>query len=176
MALTDLQIRRTTTPGKYADAHGLFLQVAPTGGKYWRYAYRFDGKQKGLALGTYPDISLAKAREWHQDARTQLAQGIDPGAHKQAVKARKANTFEALAADWLSRQTLKDITRDKLKLWHNPQELPSGGVYHKRRSTSNRAMNEADRADYTTKALALWSRWSGIDVTTLRDEAERQAA
>lgn len=117
MALTDLQIRRTTTPGKYADAHGLFLQVAPTGGKYWRYAYRFDGKQKGLALGTYPDISLAKAREWHQDARTQLAQGIDPGAHKQAVKARKANTFEALAADWLSRQTLKDITRDKLSLW-----------------------------------------------------------
>ena len=117
MALTDLQIRRTTTPGKYADAHGLLLQVAPSGGKYWRYAYRFDGKQKGLALGTYPDISLAKAREWHQDARTQLAQGIDPGAHKQAVKARKANTFEALAADWLSRQTLKDITRDKLSLW-----------------------------------------------------------
>ena len=117
MALSDLQIRRTVTPGKYADAHGLFLQVAPTGGKYWRYAYRFDGKQKGLALGTYPDISLAKAREWHQEARTQLAQGVDPGAHKQAVKARKANTFEALAADWLSRQTLKDVTRDKLNLW-----------------------------------------------------------
>ena len=117
MALSDLQIRRTVTPGKYADAHGLFLQVAPTGGKYWRYAYRFGGKQKGLALGTYPDISLAKAREWHQEARTQLAQGVDPGAHKQEVKARKANTFEALAADWLGRQTLKDITRDKLSLW-----------------------------------------------------------
>jgi integrase len=117
MALTDLQIRRTGKPGKYTDGRGLFLQVAPTGGKYWRYAYRFGGKQKTLALGIYPDIGLAKARERHQEARTQLAQDIDPSAHKQAVKARKANTFEALAADWLGRQTLKDITRDKLSLW-----------------------------------------------------------
>lgn len=117
MALTDIQIRRTDTPGKYADGRGLFLQVAPNGGKYWRYAYRFGEKQKTLALGIYPDIGLAKAREWHQEARTQLAQGIDPSAHKQTVKARKANTFEALAADWLGRQTLKDITRSKLSLW-----------------------------------------------------------
>lgn len=117
MALSDLQIRRTVTTGKYTDGRGLFLQVAPNGGKYWRYAYRFGGKQKTLALGIYPDIGLAKARERHQEARTQLAQDIDPSAHKQAVKARKANTFEALAADWLGRQTLKDITRDKLSLW-----------------------------------------------------------
>jgi len=117
MALSDIQIRRTDKPGKYADGRGLFLQVAPNGGKYWRYAYRFGEKQKTLALGIYPDIGLAKAREWHQEARTQLAQGIDPSAHKQAVKARKANTFEALAADWLGRQTLKDITRAKLSLW-----------------------------------------------------------
>jgi integrase len=117
MALTDIQIRRTDKPGKYTDGRGLFLQVAPTGGKYWRYAYRFGGKQKTLALGIYPDICLAKARERHQEARTQLAQDIDPSAHKQSVKARKANTFDALAADWLGRQTLKDITRDKLSLW-----------------------------------------------------------
>lgn len=117
MALTDIQIRRTGKPGKYTDGRGLFLQIAPTGGKYWRYAYRFGGKQKTLALGIYPDIGLAKARERHQEARTQLAQDIDPSAHKQAVKARKANTFEALAADWLGRQALKDITRDKLSLW-----------------------------------------------------------
>lgn len=117
MALSDIQIRRTNKPGKYADGRGLFLQVAPNGGKYWRYAYRFGEKQKTLALGTYPDIGLAKAREWHQEARTRLAQGVDPSAHKQTVKARKANTFEALAADWLARQTLKDITHDKLSLW-----------------------------------------------------------
>ena len=117
MALTDLQIRRNNTPGKYTDGRGLFLQVAQNGSKYWRYAYRFDEKQKTLALGIYPDIGVATARERHQEARTQLAQGVDPSAHKQAVKARKANTFQALAADWLSRQIHKDITRDKLSLW-----------------------------------------------------------
>ena len=78
MALTELSVRRTNKIGKHADGHGLNLQVAPTGGKYWRYAYRFDGKQKTLALGTYPDISLAKARERHQEARTQLALGLTP--------------------------------------------------------------------------------------------------
>ena len=117
MALTELSVRRTNKIGKHADGHGLYLQIAPTGGKYWRYAYRFDGKQKTLALGTYPDISLTKARELHQDARTQLALGIDPGAYKQLAKAQTANTFEELAAEWLSRQALKDETRKKLALW-----------------------------------------------------------
>jgi integrase len=117
MALTELSVRRTNKIGKHADGHGLYLQVAPTSGKYWRYAYRFDRKQKTLALGTYPDISLAKARERHQEARTQLAVGIDPGAYKQLVKAETANTFGELAAEWLNRQTLKKITRDKLALW-----------------------------------------------------------
>lgn len=76
----------------------------------------------------------------------------------------------------LDEDDLHDITRDKLKLWHPPVTLPSGETYRKRRSTSNRAMNEAERADYTTRALALWSTWTGIDAATLRHEAERQAA
>jgi predicted thioredoxin/glutaredoxin len=75
----------------------------------------------------------------------------------------------------LDEDDLHDITRDKLKLY-DEIELPSGDVHRKRRSTSNRAMNEAERADYTTRALALWSTWVGVDVTTLRDEAEREAA
>lgn len=65
---------------------------------------------------------------------------------------------------------LHDITRDKLRLYEE-QRLPSGEIYRRRRSTSNRAMNEADRAEFTTRALHLWSTWTGIDVTTLRDEA-----
>lgn len=72
----------------------------------------------------------------------------------------------------LDEDDLHDITRDKLKLYHEPQKLPSGEVYRKRRSTSNRAMNEAERAEYTTRALHLWSVWTGVDVTTLREEAE----
>lgn len=76
----------------------------------------------------------------------------------------------------LDEDDLHDITRDKLKLWHDPVTLPSGEVYRKRRSTKNRAMNEADRAAYTDRALAVWSTWTGVDVSTLRDEAERLAA
>lgn len=71
----------------------------------------------------------------------------------------------------LDEDDLHDISRDKLKLY-DEVTLPSGEVHRKRRSTSNRAMNEADRAEYTTKALALWSTWSGIDVDTLRREAQ----
>lgn len=75
----------------------------------------------------------------------------------------------------LDEQDLHDITRKKLRLY-DEQKLPSGEVYCKLRSTSNRAMCEADRAAYTDKALSLWSTWTGVDVVTLRTEAERQAA
>ena len=70
----------------------------------------------------------------------------------------------------LDEDDLHDITRDKLKLY-DEVTLPSGEVHRKRRSTSNRAMNEADRAEFTDKALRLWSVWSGVDVDTLRTEA-----
>jgi hypothetical protein len=70
----------------------------------------------------------------------------------------------------LDEQDLHAITREKLRLY-DEIVLPSGEVHHKLRSTSNRAMNEAERADFTDKALHLWSTWVGVDVTTLREEA-----
>lgn len=75
----------------------------------------------------------------------------------------------------LDEQDLHDLTRMKLKLY-DEQKLPSGDVHYRLRSTSNRAMNEAERAEYTDRALHLWSTWTGVDVTMLRAEAERQAA
>ena len=75
----------------------------------------------------------------------------------------------------LNEDDLHDITRMKLKLYDEIR-LPSGDIHRKLKSTSNRAMNEAERAAYTTRALELWSTWTGVDVTTLRDEAERMAA
>jgi hypothetical protein len=75
MKLTDSQVRGATPsdrPWKLADSRGLYLQVMPNGGRYWRFNYQFDGKQKTLALGVYPDVSLAKARERLQAAREQL--------------------------------------------------------------------------------------------------------
>lgn len=73
----------------------------------------------------------------------------------------------------LDEDDLHDITRDKLKLWQEIT-LPSGEIHRKRHSTSNKAMNEADRADYTNRAFALWSTWTGVDVDTLRSEAMAQ--
>jgi hypothetical protein len=70
----------------------------------------------------------------------------------------------------LDEQDLHDITRDKLRLY-DEIKLPSGDTLRKRRSTSNRAMNEVERAEFTDKALALWATWTGVDVTTLRQEA-----
>lgn len=74
----------------------------------------------------------------------------------------------------LTDDDIHDIMRDKLGMF-DAVTLPSGEVHHKRHSTSNRAMNEADRADYLNKCIAIWSTWTGIDVTTLTAEAERAA-
>lgn len=87
--LTDTVIRGIKpmrSPRKFSDGGGLYLLVAPIGGRYWRYNYRFSGKQKTLALGIYPDVSLARARARHQAARRQLADGIDPSTYKRAKK------------------------------------------------------------------------------------------
>lgn len=75
----------------------------------------------------------------------------------------------------LDERDLHDIMRDKFRMY-DEQTLPSGEVHRKRWSTSNRAMNEAERAEYLNKCIDVWSRWTGVDVTALRDEAERMAA
>ena len=97
--LTDAQIRsprRAQKPWKVADGGGLHLLVAPNGGRYWRYSYRFNGKQKTLALGVYPDVTLAMARTRHQHARQHLADGIGPGAERETSE----KNFEAVAREW----------------------------------------------------------------------------
>lgn len=106
MALTDTAARTAKPREKLyrmADAAGLCLEVTPGGSKLWRYRYRFGGKAKMIGLGTYPTVTLAKARERREDARRLLADGIDPTAHKQAEKtaqAALAHTFEELAREW----------------------------------------------------------------------------
>jgi len=108
MALTDTEIRRSKpgdSPYKLSDGHGLYLLVKPNGGRLWRWKYRFDGKEKLMALGTYPELSLADARERHVMARRQLANGIDPmgerKAEKTAVMVATEHTFKKIAEQWL---------------------------------------------------------------------------
>ena len=111
MPITDAAVR-TAKPGekpqKLTDGKGLYLYIPPTGGKLWRYDYAFNGKRKTLALGPYPAITLADARERREEARKLLANGVDPGTVKKAQKAarleRAANSFEVLAREWYEKQ------------------------------------------------------------------------
>lgn len=107
MSLTDTKIRNAKAKEKLyklSDGQGLQLFINPNGSKYWRYAYRFNGKQKTLAIGVYPDVSLAKAREQHAEARKLLQEGIDPMEDRKAQQRSQAiarlNTFKLVAEAW----------------------------------------------------------------------------
>jgi integrase len=109
MLLSDARIRRAKAsekPVKLFDGDGLFLLVTPRSGRWWRFKYRFGGKEKLLSVGTYPEISLAVARQRRDEGRRQVAQGIDPGAVRKAEKhatAAETETFEAVAREWHAR-------------------------------------------------------------------------
>lgn len=114
MSLTDIKVRSLKARDrqyKVADGRGLFLVITTNGSKYWRFRYRFVDREKSLAIGVYPDISLAEARDKAHEARKMLANDIDPGAEKQNKKrARKlaaANTFEAIAREWFQKNSAK---------------------------------------------------------------------
>jgi integrase len=134
MALTDTAVRQMKHQGsangeKYSDGGGMYLHVSATG-KYWRMGYRFAGKQKTLALGVYPAVSLAKARKRREAAREQLADGVDPSTAKreerQAQAAAAANTFEAVARDWLVKTKAKrqPNTQTKVATWLEKDVMP----------------------------------------------------
>jgi integrase len=108
LALTDTAIRRSKpaeTPYKLFDGGGLHLLINPTGGRLWRWKYRFAGAEKLMALGRYPDVSLADARERRDAARKRLANGIDPMAERKAEKLKETTqavgSFNSVAALWL---------------------------------------------------------------------------
>lgn len=91
-------------PRKISDSLGLYLEIMPNGSKYWRMKYRFQGKEKRLALGVYPDVSLAEARKKRDEARKCLGSGIDPSFAKKEQKIKNAldaeNSFETVAREW----------------------------------------------------------------------------
>jgi integrase len=109
MSLSDTEIKKAKPADKarkLTDGGGLYLLLNTNGSRWWRFDYRFGGKRKTLSMGTYPDTGLKDARDKRDDARKQLAAGVDPGAQRKAVKAagvdRAANSFEVIAREWLA--------------------------------------------------------------------------
>jgi integrase len=125
MALTDTAIRNLKpqqTPYKNSDGGGLYLLVMPEGSKLWRLAYRFAGKQKTIALGAYPVVTLAMAREAREQAKRLLAQGIDPSEKRKADKraAASARTFAEVADEWFDTKRTPEAKSEatlKRDLW-----------------------------------------------------------
>ncbi|MEA3274785.1 MAG: integrase arm-type DNA-binding domain-containing protein [Pseudomonadota bacterium] len=112
MPLTDTQIRKakpTEKAQRLFDGGGLYLEISPKGGKWWRLKYRVEGKEKRLSLGVYPDVSLKEARERRDDARKLLANNIDPSENRKAAKAAKVeragNSFEVVAREWYAKHS-----------------------------------------------------------------------
>lgn len=138
MALTDTFVRTVkadpTKPAgsKHSDAYGLYLHVTQAG-KYWRMAYRFAGKQKTLALGVYPAITLAQARRRRDDAKALLANDQDPSTAKREERLSKrvaaGNTFEKIAQQWLKATAAerKENTQEKVSNWLAKDVLPMLG-------------------------------------------------
>lgn len=124
MALSDLAIRRAKPTEKVQrlfDGGGLYLEISPTGGKLWRQKYRFAGKEKRLAHGGYPAVSLSDARDRRDAARKLLAAGVDPGEHRKAEKAagleRAGNSFEVVAREWLLKRDWVPGYLSKVEAW-----------------------------------------------------------
>ncbi|PPU94710.1 tyrosine-type recombinase/integrase [Xanthomonas albilineans] len=123
MPLTDTAIRKAKSASRTQrlfDGGGMYLEITPAGGKWWRLKYRVGGKEKRLSLGTYPDTGLAAARVRREEARKLLASGIDPSEQRKQVKqeqiaavAASGETFKSVAREWMSRQTVARVTADK---------------------------------------------------------------
>lgn len=108
MPLTDTAIRKVKAPAKTTkmyDGDGLYLELTPAGGKWWRWKYKVGGKEKRLSFGVYPEVCLRDARDRRYEARKLLAKGIDPSDARRAEKASQAGaeSFEAIAREWHSR-------------------------------------------------------------------------
>lgn len=110
-AVKNAKPRSDGKPKRLADGGGMYLEIAPAGGKWWRLKYRFGGEEKRMSLGTFPEVSIIDARAKRDEARRLLASGIDPLAHRKALKEagkeKAANSFEVVAREWHKNQSGK---------------------------------------------------------------------
>ncbi|PTQ88460.1 tyrosine-type recombinase/integrase [Agitococcus lubricus] len=125
MPLTDIQIKKAKytredgKPERLTDGGGMYLELSAKGGKWWRWKYRFGGKEKRLSLGTYPDVSLKAAREKRDEAKRLLADNIDPAVQRKEQKRQTIilteDTFEAIAREWLNHMSEEWTSKHLIK-------------------------------------------------------------
>lgn len=156
MAFTDVTARNAKPADKarkIAAGGGLYLLVQPNGSKLWRYKYRIEGKEKLLAIGSYPEVTFANAMKAHRDARTQVASGIDPSAAKVQGKAiRRAvteNSFESIAREWLAQKSIVPTYLEKITARMEADVLPYIG---------SRPIAEITRAELTAVLKRIQDR------------------
>jgi hypothetical protein len=123
MRLSTAKIQNATAQKKTVrlfDGRGLYLEIAPTGSRWWRFKYRFAGMEKRLSLGVYPDVGLKKARNRRDATRKLVADGIDPSAARKQQKLMAldatANTFEAVAREWFEKHSANREASYSVKL------------------------------------------------------------
>lgn len=136
MPLTDAALKKAK-PGTKAirkfDGAGLYIEIAPNGGKWWRFKYRFAGKEKRISLGVYPEISLKEARDKRDEARRSLREGIDPSEARQSERRQRqlnaGNSFAAIAREWIEHQSERwePITRDRILAQFEADVFPALG-------------------------------------------------
>jgi len=117
---------------KLSDGRGLHLLVKPPwphgpGSKLWRFRYRFGGRESMLSLGSWPDVSLKRARELLDDARRLVANGVDPAAQRKAQRGATADTFKAIATEWLDKRQIAPATLERDTWMLRDHLLPSLG-------------------------------------------------
>lgn len=125
--LTDVLIKGIKSGArvqKHFDGGGLFLFVSTSGSRIWRLKYRFNGREKLYVIGNYPLVSLKEARQKRDDLKRLIADGIDPNAKRKAERDSVADTFQAIAQEWLQMQNFKPATKEKAEWTFNDLIFP----------------------------------------------------
>ncbi len=190
MKLTDAKLRALKPTGKtqkISDGGGLYIHLSPAGGKLWRLFYRFDGKQKTLALGKYPAVSLVEARKRRDEARELLGQGIDPGEKKKEGKAAaaaadlaRAMTYEVVAREWFAKYSqgwtesnrAKILARQENDVFPFLGRLPIGEITAPEVLAVARRIEERGAVDTAHRAMQDCSRIFRYAVATGRGERD----
>lgn len=170
-------------PYKVADGQGLTLLVQPDGGKFWRFRYRHAGKEQMLSFGQWPDVSLAEARQLREEARARLRAGINPGALRKKTKANAqfaaANTFRAVAAEWLEKHRaewrVSHMTRVESQLANDilPSigDRPVSDITPAEVLAIAKTIEKRDALDQARRALQRMTAVFALAVRTLRCES-----